>query len=170
MSIRSLLLAVVLAAAPTMLPAQGAQVGFGGADYDPSQPVEVTSDQLDVDQNDGRAVFRGNVVVGQGEMRMTGAVVEVDYGPDAAGANEIKRLHATGGVTLFNGAEAAEAEEAVYTLESGVVVMTGDVLLTQGENAMAGERLTVNLDTGTGVMEGRVRVVFKSDPQPETGQ
>lgn len=168
--LRFLLLSLFLAATPMSLSAQGAQIGFGGADYDPSVPVEVTADQLDVNQGDGQAVFSGNVVVGQGALRMTGARVEVTYGPGVQGANEIKRLHATGGVTLFNGSEAAEAREAVYTLESGQVVMTGDVVLTQGDNAMAGEKLTVNLDTGTGVMEGRVRVVFKSETAPGPAQ
>lgn len=165
--VRSLLFCALLALCPTLAAAQGAEVGFGGADYDPAEPVEVTADQLDVSQSDGRAVFTGNVVIGQGALRMTGARVDVTYGQGAGGANEIKRLHATGGVTLFNGAEAAEAEEAVYTLQTGTVVMTGDVVLTQGENAMAGEKLTVNLDTGSGVMEGRVRVVFQSEQAAE---
>ncbi|WP_425445433.1 LptA/OstA family protein [Tropicimonas sediminicola] len=161
MSLRSLLLAAAFLF-PAVALAQGANIGFGGAEHDSSLPVEITADQLDVSQADGRAKFTGNVVVGQGEMRLTGAVVDVEYGESATGETEVKRLHASGGVTLFNGAEAAEGQEAVYTLETGEVVMTGDVVLTQGENAMAGEKLTVNLDTGTGVMEGRVRVVFQS--------
>ncbi|WP_068116285.1 LptA/OstA family protein [Tropicimonas marinistellae] len=159
---RSLPRAAVFLLFATPVFAQGASIGFGGADHDSSLPVEITADQLDVSQSDGRAVFTGNVVVGQGEMRLTGEVVDVEYGENDTGETEIKRLHATGGVTLVNGSEAAEGQEAVYTIESGVVVLTGDVLLTQGENAMAGEKLTVNLETGTGVMEGRVRVVFKT--------
>ncbi len=167
MNFRMSLIAAALACLPMSALAQGAQFGFGGADYDRTQPVEVTADQLDVNQTDGKARFTGNVVIGQGEMRMTGAVVDVEYGENAITAEtEVRRLHATGGVTLFNGSEAAEAQEAVYTIESGVVVMTGDVVMTQGDNAMAGEKLTVNLETGTGVMEGRVRVVFKSGTPP----
>ena len=176
MRIRSLLKALALMpallAAPLQADAQGAQIGFGNAEHDSSLPVEVSADQLDVNQSDGRAVFTGNVVVGQGAMRLTGGEVEVEYGESAGGETEVTRLHATGGVTLFNGSEAAEAQEAVYTIASGEVVMTGEVVLTQGDNAMAGEKLTVNLETGTGVMEGRVRVVFKPQdaPQPDQGQ
>ncbi|MFV0361046.1 lipopolysaccharide transport periplasmic protein LptA [Tropicimonas sp.] len=170
MTVRFLLMSALFAALATEAPAQGTQVGFGVADYDSSKPVEVTSDQLDVRQSDGRAVFTGNVVIGQGQMRMTGDKVDVTYGTNAAGSNEIRSLHATGGVTLVNGGEAAEAAEALYTLETGVVVLTGDVVLTQGENAMAGQKLTVNLGTGTGMMEGRVRVVFNSETVAEPGQ
>jgi lipopolysaccharide export system protein LptA len=90
-------------------------------------------------------------------MRLTAPEVQVDY---AADGKRIARLHATGGVTLANGGEAAEAQEAVYTIDSGQVVMTGDVLLTQGTSALSGKLLTVDLTTGTGVMEGRVQTVF----------
>lgn len=156
---RILLPLLVLYLAPGLALGQGAPVAFGASTYDSTLPVEVSADQLQVNQTDGSATFSGNVVVGQGTMRLTGAVVDVTYATEGTG--QIERMHARGGVTLSTGVEAAEAEEAVYTLATGEVVMTGDVILTQGQNAMAGEKLTVQLDAGTGVMEGRVRVIFK---------
>ena len=72
----------------------------------------------------------------------------------------ISRMHATGGVTMVNGPETAESDEAVYTLSDGIVIMTGDVLLTQGSSAISGTRLRVDLNAGTGLMEGRVTTVF----------
>ncbi|PZQ97782.1 MAG: lipopolysaccharide transport periplasmic protein LptA [Cereibacter sphaeroides] len=137
--------------------AQGAQVAFGSMKGDPTLPVEVTSDQLNVNQADGTAIFTGAVLVVQGEMRMTAERVQVFYAEDG---KKISRMHATGGVTLTNGGEAAEGQEAVYTIDTGGVVMTGDVLLTQGSSAISGKKLTVDLNTGTGVMEGRVQTVF----------
>jgi lipopolysaccharide export system protein LptA len=134
-----------------------ASVAFGSLKGDPALPVEVTADQLRVNQADGTALFTGNVLVGQGVLRLSSAELTVEYDE---GGKAIRRMHATGGVTLVNGAETAEAQEAVYTLPDGVVVMTGDVLLTQGASAISGSRLTVDLDTGTGVMEGRVTTVF----------
>lgn len=154
-------LALWTAAAPVL--AQGTQVAFGGVRQDPSLPVEVTADSLSVNQSDGTAVFRGNVMAVQGEMRLTAGEVRVEY---AQGGGAIERLHASGGVTLVNATDAAEAAEAVYTLATGNVVMTGNVLLTQGQNAIAGERLVLDLRAGTGVMEGRVRTVFR----PGAGQ
>jgi lipopolysaccharide export system protein LptA len=138
--------------------AQGAKVAFGGIKADPTLPVEVTADQLAVDQEDGEATFTGNVLIIQGEMRMTAATVRVEYAP--GDGSRIARMLASGGVTLVSGAEAAEARDAEYTIESGVVVMRGDVLLTQGSNAISGQSLTVDLTTGTGVMEGRVKTVL----------
>lgn len=148
---------------PAPLLAQGANVAFGALKHDSSLPVEIAADQLQINQETGKAVFRGNVEVGQGEMRLAAAVVEVEYEGGESSTGKVQRLHATGGVTLVSGAEAAEAREAVYTIGSSQIVMTGDVLLTQGQNALSGQKLVVDLDKGTGVMEGRVRTVFKSD-------
>lgn len=142
--------------------AQGTDIAFGGIKADASEPVQVTADGLTVDQTDGTAVFTGNVVVVQGALKLTSAELRVEY---ATGADQkIERMHATGGVTLLNGTEAAEAREAVYEVASESVVMKGDVVLTQGKNAMSGQTLTVDLTTGKGRMEGRVTTIL----QPRT--
>lgn len=157
---RALTAALVLSVlSPVAALAQGAQVAFGGIRADTSLPVEVTADQLAVNQTDGTATFTGNVLIAQGEMRLSAAEVLVEYGSEDR--SRIERLHATGGVTLVSGADAAEAAEAVYTIGSGDVVMTGNVLLTQGGNTIAGQTLTVDLKTGTGRMEGRVKTVLQ---------
>lgn len=144
--------------------AQGTEVAFGALTHDPTLPVEVTAERLAVDQSDGTAIFTGNVIIGQGEMRMTAPTVRVIYAQDPQGdaTGEVQRMEATGGVTLVSGAEAAESRDAVYTIDSGQIVMTGDVLLTQARNAISGEKLTVDLTSGTGVMEGGVRTILQS--------
>ncbi|EPX82332.1 lipopolysaccharide transport periplasmic protein LptA [Salipiger mucosus] len=139
--------------------AQGAQVAFGGATQDPDAPVEVSADQLQVNQSDGTALYTGNVVIGQGEMRLAAPRVLVVY---VEGQGRIDRLEATGGVTLVSGDEAAEAERADYDIEAGIIEMTGNVLLTQGENALTSERMIVDLENGTAEMAGRVRTVIQS--------
>lgn len=138
--------------------AQGAQVTFGTMQRDRNAPIEVTADSLSVSDSDGTAVFEGNVVIGQNDMRLTASTVRVLYKPDRSG---IMRLVASGGVTMVAGEEAAEARDADYDVDAGVVVMTGDVLLTQGQNALAAQRMVVNLDTGTAQMDGRVRTVLQ---------
>lgn len=143
--------------------AQNANVAFGGLKHDSSLPVEITADELTVDQSSGTAVFTGSVVAGQGELRLTAAVVRVEYATqDGEATGQINRLRASGGVTLVNGPEAAESEDAVYLVSAGEIVMTGDVILTQGANALAGEKLTVDLNSGQGRMEGRVRTIFQT--------
>ena len=154
--IRAFALACALAA-PLGAAAQQATVAFGGLKQDTSLPVEVQADTLAVNQADGTAVFTGNVLVGQGDMRLTAGSVRVEYG---ANGTAIERLHATGGVTMASATDAAEAREAIYTIASGKVEMQGDVLLTQGQSAISGQKLVIDLKAGTGVMEGRVSTVF----------
>ena len=141
--------------------AQGTSLAFGGLKHDASLPVEVAADSLKVDQSDGSAVFSGNVLVSQGEMKLAASSVRVEY-VDGGDTGQIEKMLASGGVTFTNGLEAAEAQEATYTLTSSAVVMTGDVILTQGSNAITGERLVIDLENGTGNMEGRVRTIFQT--------
>ena len=143
--------------------AQTAGVAFGGLTQDTSAPVNVTSDELAVDQNSGVATFTGNVVVTQGDLKLTAPRVEVTYTPDRSA---IETVHATDGVTIVSPTDAAEGREAVYTIGTGAVVMTGDVLLTQAASAISGQRLVIDLNTGKGAMTGRVQTVFA--PRPKT--
>lgn len=150
---------VLALAVPGPALAQGAEVAFGGLKADTSLPVEVTADGLSVNQTDGTAVFTGKVLVTQGAMKLAADRVEVVYG--AEDRSRIERLHASGQVTLVSGKDAAEAADAVYTIDSGAVEMTGNVLLTQGANTITGQKLVVDLSTGTGRMEGRVKTVLQ---------
>lgn len=152
-----ILLAAALAAGAAPALAQGTNVSFGGLTADTRLPVEVTAESLTVSQADGTAVFVGNVLVIQGEMRMQADEIRVEYDTDG---KAIRRLHASGGVLLVNATDAAEAQTATYTIASGVVEMTGDVLMTQGPAAIKGQKLTIDLKTGTGRMEGGVTTTF----------
>lgn len=153
------ILAVCLALALTAPPlsAQTTNLAFGAVKADPSLPVEVTADTLDVNQADGSALFKGNVLVAQGEMKLTAQQVLVFYGQDNRG---IQRVEATGDVVLVNGPDAAQGDKADYSIDTGVIVMTGNVLLTQGANALTSEKMTVNLTSGTAQMVGRVKTVL----------
>ncbi|MDJ0639261.1 MAG: lipopolysaccharide transport periplasmic protein LptA [Paracoccaceae bacterium] len=139
---------------------QAASIALGTGAFDASLPVEVTADQLSVDQNSGEATFDGNVLVVQGEVRMSAGRVTIEYAQDENSANGVSRLLATGGVTFVTASDAAEARDAVYSVADGIVTLSGDVLLTQGQSAIAGDKLVVNLSSGNGRMEGRVRTVF----------
>jgi lipopolysaccharide export system protein LptA len=139
--------------------AQGTNVAFGTIRQDTTAPVEVTADNLAVDQATGKAVFEGNVLIGQGELRLSAQKVEVVYRSNSAG---IASLEATGGVTLVSGADAAEASRADYNIDSGTIVMTGDVLLTQGPSVLTAQKMTVDLENGTARMSGRVKTILQT--------
>ena len=143
---------------PVPVMAQGAQVAFGETQQNSNLPVEVTADNLNVNQADGTAIFTGNVLIGQGEMRLSAPRVLVVYNEDQS---RIKRLEATGGVTLVSGVDAAEAQQADYNMDDGVIEMQGDVLLVQGPQALTGDRMYVDTRAGTARVSGRVKTILQ---------
>ena len=133
-------------------------INLGGMTVDTSAAIEVVSDSLSVDQDSGKATFVGNVIIGQGDLRLTAGEVEVIY---AAQDNNITRLLASGGVTFVTANEAAEAQSATYDINSGLLTLAGDVLLTQGASAISAQSMSINVTTGSATMEGRVRTVLQ---------
>lgn len=150
----ALLCAALVCATPTLAQTN---INLGAVSADPDAPVEITADNLSVDQDTGVAIFEGNVVIGQGDLRLSAGRVRVVYS-DTEG--NINRLSASGGVTFVTASEAAEAASAEYNLTAGTLVLQGDVLLTQGASAIAADTMRVNLNDGSAQMDGRVRTIF----------
>ncbi|MCU0908815.1 MAG: LptA/OstA family protein [Rhodobacteraceae bacterium] len=168
MPLRAALVVLLLVAAPV---AAQTGIALSGLQMDTGQPVEVTSDSLRVERDGGTAVFTGNVVVIQGDMRLSAAEVTVQYTPQVDGQpRRIDRIIATGGVIFVTPQEVAESASAVYTLADARLTMDGNVLLTQGPNTLASERMVVNLADGTGTLDGRVRTVIDTGEGQGTGQ
>jgi lipopolysaccharide export system protein LptA len=133
-------------------------IGFGGVSYDDSQPVEVTADSLTVDQTTGEAVFSGNVIVVQGDLRMAAGAVRIVYA--TTGTQDVQEVIATGGVLVTRGSDAAEGGRARFEVDTALLTLSGDVLVTQGQTAIAGDSMVVNMRTGNGSVDGRVRTVL----------
>jgi lipopolysaccharide export system protein LptA len=148
-----------MALAPMSGSAQGFQVGFGQLQQDTGLPVEVTAESLSVNQSDGSAVFEGKVDVSQGEMRMTADKVNVHYNQET---KAIARLVAEGNVLLVQGPDAAEANEATYSIDDGTVVMSGNVTVVQETTTITADKMRLNLTANTAQMTGNVKTVLKS--------
>lgn len=137
--------------------AQTAGIAFGGIKGDPTLPVDVTAESLTISQKDGSAEFAGKVLVIQGAMRLSADLLRVEYKADKSG---VARLFATGNVLLINDADAAAADEAIYTVDEGQVLMLGNVRLTQGATILTAPKMIVDLKTGLGTLEGGVKTSF----------
>lgn len=151
------ILFVLLILAPLSAVAQGTNISLGEIRADPNAPVEIGADSLTIDQETGRALFEGNVVVGQGDLRLGAQRVEVFYSETTG---NVTRLLASGGVTFVTSTEAAEANNADYNLAAGTLILSGSVLLSQGASAISADEMHINLSDGSAQMTGRVRTVF----------
>ncbi len=136
-----------------------------------NEPLDISSETLEVDQASGVTIFSGGVVALQGALRLEAERVQIEFEPQGASANaerstsglRPRRLTLEGGVILVTPTETLEAKRAVYDLLSGTLVLEGDVLFVQGENLLGGDRLVADLRAGRGVIAGRVRSVIRLD-------
>ncbi|MFZ5836072.1 MAG: LptA/OstA family protein [Pseudomonadota bacterium] len=174
--LRCCILALLLAPGP-FAGAARAQAAAPVIDFkhDSSQPIEITADTLDVAQSDQTAIFSGNVVAIQGELRLGSDTLRVYYRGGAersADQGAISRLDAIGAVAVSSPGETASGEWAVYDVDKGQITMGGKVVLTRGENILRGEQLVIDLETGQsriiGAKEqgGRVKGLFVPAKKP----
>lgn len=157
MGVSALRVFVVFLGLATMAVAQGTGISISKTEVDRSQPVEVTADNLTVEQSTNSAVFTGNAKVVQGALVLSANSIMVRYNQEQSA---IELVEAIDNVVFTNGAEVAEAQRGIYRVTTGRVDLAGDVVLVQGPNAISGDALTLDLATSKGTMTGNVKTVF----------
>ena len=68
---------------------------------------------------------------------------------------QIKRLDASGGVTVRSPSETARGSVAIYDLDRRLITMLGNVSLVQGGNTVNGGRLVIDLNSGRSTIDGK---------------
>jgi lipopolysaccharide export system protein LptA len=149
------------------------------------EPVSIDADKLVYYDKERKAVYSGNVVVIQGDTKMTCSVMTVFLdrspspaanppaaAPAPAGAEDgpsansgIKRLEAAGPVTVVSKTQVATGDNATYDKAANRVQLIGHVTLSDGQNVTKGDKLTYDLKTSqatidTGSTTGRVHGQF----------
>ena len=142
----------VAAVAFVVSPVLGQESASALKGHDSDAPVDVAADRIEVQDRADRAIFSGNVDVRQGRLQLSSSRLTVAY--SSSGGIEIRRLEASGGVTLRSPSETARSQFAIYDLDQRLVTMIGGVQLTRGGSHVQGGRLVLDLDTGRAVMDG----------------
>ena len=188
-------------AAPHCVAAQGTRAAASqgpvegtiqGQDKD--QPIQIDAATLEVRDKIKVATFSGNVVVVQGDTTLKCPTLVVFYGQEIGiggapsgtaaaktplipnNAQNIRRIEAKGGVTVFSKDQNASGDFGVYDLQSKTITLTGNVVVSQGQSVVHGERVVVDTVTGNARVESqnaggtaapsRVRALI----QPSKGQ
>lgn len=139
-----------------------------GFKFDSSLPLTITSSQLNIEQNIGKATFIGDVVATQGNQILSSEELLVEYEMENKRMTSVmKRLTAKINVTFVSGEQSAESKKMVYDVQSEKIILTGNVFVTEGVSATSGDKLTINLISGTRKMEGNVRTVIVSEGKDE---
>lgn len=154
---------VVLAALWVLVPIAApafAQVGGGDFSLSGDEPVQVDGDRLEVIEDEGMAVFEGNVRVVQGDtvLRTGRLVIRYARGGDgslATGGAQIDRLEASGGVNIQTATQVATGETGTYDMASEVLTLSGKrVTLSEDGNVATGCLLTVDMRANRSRLEG----------------
>ena len=122
------------------------------AGFNSRQPVDYAADRIELQDRADRVVLSGNVVVNQGDLRLTAGRTIVDY--TDAGTLRIQRITATGGVSVMRGGETARGNVGVYDFNRRTITLVGDVALRRGSDTLNGGRLVIDLNTGVSSVDG----------------
>ncbi|WP_306117320.1 MULTISPECIES: LptA/OstA family protein [unclassified Roseitalea] len=147
----------VLLAWPQSGLAQGRGTNFA---ITADEPVQVDGDRLEVLEDQGRAIFEGNVRVVQGQTVMRTGRLVIHYargegGSLIEGGSAIERLEASNGVNIQSGEQVATGERAEYDMASATLTLSGQrVTLSEAGNVATGCRLTVNMRSSRARLEG----------------
>ena len=120
--------------------------------HNPDAPIDVAADRIEVQDRADRAVFAGNVHVRQAELTLDTTRLTVAY--SSAGSIQIRRLDATGGVTVKSPSETARGDFGIYDLDRKLITLIGAVQLNRSGSQVNGQRLTIDLNSGRAVVDG----------------
>ncbi|SEA25352.1 lipopolysaccharide export system protein LptA [Desulfuromusa kysingii] len=138
-----------------------------GSEIDRSQPIVITSRQLEVLQQQRQSIFTGEVVAKQGEMTLYAEKLIVVFQQDQ---DQVERLDAIGGVRVLQLDRVATAEKATFHQMEETLVLVGDAEVTQGNNKVAGDEITVYLKDNRTVIKSLEKSRVKATIIPEKGQ
>lgn len=147
----SALLALPAGAEPPPLPAGTTE------DIEASGELTViSSDRLEYDAPNLRAVFAGNVVVSDPNLKLKANRLTVEFNED----NTVRRITAEGKVVLSQADKRAWAERAIYDMKTGEIVMLGDPRIMRGRDMLMGEKITFWRDQDRMLCEPRARLII----------
>lgn len=150
LALRGLLAGAVIGAAFTGFTSLAGAQSIAG--FNSNQPVNYSADRIELQDRQNRVVLTGNVVIDQGDLKLTAGRTTVAYSD--AGALRIQRIDATGGVTVARGIERASGAAGVYDFNRRIIVLSGDVALRRNGDTLNGGRLVIDLNTGLASVDG----------------
>jgi lipopolysaccharide export system protein LptA len=169
----------------------GAGVAMAQLSPQSNAPVDITADQLDVQNQKCLAIYTGDAEALQDTSRLRANTINI-YNktlpphsgaaqatgePGSQNCGQLDRMEADGQVYYVTPNEVVKGDHAIYNAGDKTITVTGDVVVAQGKNVSAGARLVINTDTGIATFSsnvtgrgkpGRVRTVVYPN-QSQTG-
>lgn len=141
--------------------------GISAFEFNKKDPIYITADWMEVDQNKNTITYKGRVVAVQGDMTMRSDTLVAYYDPEM---KQMKQIVAEGKVNATQGNRVATAEKVVFDDKTKTVTLTGNPVMRQGNSQVSGSRVIYYMDKDRAIAEsnGKVRVratIFPEDLQ-----
>ena len=129
-------------------------------------PTNINSDTLILKSKAQTFTYKDNVVVTQGDLKITSDVLNGTYDEN----NEIVHLTAEGTVVITKGpAIRATGKKAHYVKASETMTLTGSPEVTQEGSTLAADKIVFFLKEDRSTAEGNVRVKMVQDKKEKDG-
>ena len=138
---------------------------------DREEPIEIEADSAEADDLKGITIYRGDVIITQGTLRITGSQVTIHYSK----GNDFEKMITLGKPARFrqlpDGKEnedrnyqRASASRMEYYKEKDLIVLLGNAVYGQGGDRVAADR--IEYDSKNSRMKART-IAAKKDPKAE---
>jgi len=134
---------------------------------DREQPIRLEADHAQLNQQTGVSVYRGNVVISQGSMRLN-----ADTATFYVNNGRFEKLEATGKPVQLRYRPDKDkpeiqgvSQQVEYNVPQARIIMTQKAKITQGEDTFSGNRIEYNLDKDLVKAGGDGRIEFIIQPQ-----
>lgn len=142
---------------------------------DADQPIHIRADNAEIDQEQGLVIYRGQVQVDQGTLRVTADEMTVEYEEQ-----KVVRITAKGAPARYQ--QQIESEEDTVRAHSSTIVyhtqkervdLLGNAFLTQEGNEITGDLIEYDIVAGkvdaTSTQQGPVRMILQPATRPAAG-
>lgn len=149
---------------------------------DSQQPINVQADSADLDNNKGILVYRGNVIITQGSMKVLGHTVTITRNKDG----EIEMMTSQGNPAYYEQKPSADdpvvksyARTIQYQVTKKLVILIDNAKVVQNNNVFTGDKIVYdtsrklisagNKRSGSvGTKPGRINVVLEPEKKKGT--
>ncbi len=135
---------------------------------DSEQPIHIQADTADLDDKKGTATYRGNVIITQGTLKITGHTVTLMQGK----SGDVEYFKSVGNPAYYEqipnqGDDLLQADGKTieYFMPKDTIVITDQARVMQSGNTSRGEKITYNIKQEQ-VSVGRAKPGSVSQPEP----
>jgi lipopolysaccharide export system protein LptA len=137
-----------------------------GEKKEEKKPTDIISDNMEILDQEKRAIFTGNVNLKQPDLDWTADKMIIDYEeetkPDGTTSTDAKFIDSTGNVKIVTDTETITGKWAKMDVKENKLKVGGNVKVVQDDTILYGELMDTDLDTDKTVMSGgRVKGEFR---------